>query len=87
MAFATDHTPLGLPGLGLKFRPLAFDPAELTHHGQAHGFVVQGQRSRHTHPPLRWVYAKVQVLDRLAHDLHGQATDHDFTRLSIHADA
>jgi len=57
MALATDHAPLGLPGLGLKLRTLTLDPAQLAHHRQAHGFVINRQRRGHTHAPLRWINA------------------------------
>ncbi|MNG35395.1 hypothetical protein D3C84_1221170 [compost metagenome] len=87
MAFSTDHAPLGLPRLGLKLRPLPFDPAELAHHGQAHGFVVNSQGRSDAHAPLRRINAQVQVFDRLTHDLNGQTAYRDVARLSIHADA
>jgi hypothetical protein len=83
MALATDHLPLGLPGLRLEFCPLALDPPEPADYRQSHRAIADAPRCRHPHPSIRRVDAEVKVLDSLSDNLNPQAVDGNVALFSI----
>jgi len=75
VALPADHLSVGLPGLFSEIVLLFSDPGNAADHRHADGGIAHGFRGRDTHAAIGWQHADMQMLDRLAIDLHGDGAD------------
>ena len=84
VALAGEHLSLGLPFLLLQYFLLSTYPAKSGNYCQPDSLVAGMHRYGDTNAAMGGINGQVQILDILADDVHGNATDFDLL-LSSHS--